>query len=292
MNFKELWSFFKEIFDEWTQDGVAQLAAALAYYAAFSIAPLLVIAIVIAGYIFGQEAVEGQLVSQIGGFVGESGARVIQNMIASAYKTSAGIVATGIGIATLLFASSRLFFQLKKGLNEMWGVSTYVETGIWQTIKQRFFSVLMVLGTGFLLLVSLVVSSLISAAVGYFQNLTEGFDVLWQAVNFAMGLGVTTLIFAMIYKYVPDARVAWKEVGVGALFTAVLFTIGQFLLGLYLARGTFSSTYGAAGSFLVILLWVYYSAQILLLGAEFTQVYARRYGDTIQPPGGEEEAAS
>jgi membrane protein len=284
MTYRELWSFFKEIYDEWAQDDVVQIAAALAYYAAFAIAPLLVIAIVIAGLVFGQEAVEGQLVDQLGGFVGDSSARVIQRMIASAYQTSAGIVATVIGIGTLLFASSRLFFQLKKGLNDMWGADTYIEQGIWRQIKQRFFSVVMVLGTGFLLLVSLIVSSLITAAVSYFRNLVEGLDFLWQVINFATGLSVTTLIFAMIYRYVPDVRVAWKDVITGSLFTALLFTIGQFLLGIYLARGTFSSTYGAAGSFLVILLWVYCSAQILLLGAEFTQVYARRYGSRIRPP--------
>lgn len=284
MTYRELWSFFKEIYDEWAQDDVVQIAAALAYYAAFAIAPLLVIAIVIAGLVFGQEAVEGQLVDQLGGFVGDSSARVIQRMIASAYQTSAGIVATVIGIGTLLFASSRLFFQLKKGLNDMWGADTYIEQGIWRQIKQRFFSVVMVLGTGFLLLVSLIVSSLITAAVSYFRNLVEGLDFLWQVINFATGLSVTTLIFAMIYRYVPDVRVAWKDVIIGSLFTALLFTIGQFLLGIYLARGTFSSTYGAAGSFLVILLWVYCSAQILLLGAEFTQVYARRYGSRIRPP--------
>lgn len=288
MKLKAIWSFLKEIYDEWAQDDVTQIAAALAYYAAFSIAPLLVIAIVIAGFVFGQEAVEGQLVDQLGGFVGESGARVIQKMVASAYQTSAGVVATLIGIGTLLFGSSRLFFQLKKGLNDMWGADTYLESGVWRVIKQRFFSVVMVLGTGFLLLVSLVISSLITVAVSYFKNFLEGFDLLWQAVNFSTGLVVTTLIFAMIYRYVPDIRVAWRDVIIGSVFTALLFTIGQFLLGIYLARGTFSSTYGAAGSFLVILLWVYYSAQILLLGAEFTQVYARRYGSHLHPP--EEEA--
>jgi membrane protein len=289
MNYRELWSFLKEIYEEWAQDDVVQIAAALAYYAAFSIAPLLVIAIVIAGLVFGQEAVEGQLVDQLGGFVGESSAKVIQKMVASAYRTSAGIVATIVGIGTLLFGSSRLFFQLKKGLNDMWGADTYLESGIWQLIKQRFFSIVMVLGTGFLLLVSLIISSMITIAVSYFRNLLEGLDFLWQLINFSTGLLVTTLIFAMIYRYVPDVRVSWKDVIIGSVFTALLFTIGQFLLGLYLARGTFSSTYGAAGSFLVILLWVYYSAQILLLGAEFTQVYARRYGSHIRPP---EEAES
>ncbi len=289
MNYRELWSFLKEIYEEWAQDDVVQIAAALAYYAAFSIAPLLVIAIVIAGLVFGQEAVEGQLVDQLGGFVGESSAKVIQKMVASAYRTSAGIVATIVGIGTLLFGSSRLFFQLKKGLNDMWGADTYLESGIWQLIKQRFFSIVMVLGTGFLLLVSLIISSMITIAVSYFRNLLEGLDFLWQLINFSTGLLVTTLIFAMIYRYVPDVRVSWKDVIIGSAFTALLFTIGQFLLGLYLARGTFSSTYGAAGSFLVILLWVYYSAQILLLGAEFTQVYARRYGSHIRPP---EEAES
>jgi membrane protein len=289
MNYRELWSFLKEIYEEWAQDDVVQIAAALAYYAAFSIAPLLVIAIVIAGLVFGQEAVEGQLVDQLGGFVGESSAKVIQKMVASAYRTSAGIVATIVGIGTLLFGSSRLFFQLKKGLNDMWGADTYLESGIWQLIKQRFFSIVMVLGTGFLLLVSLIISSMITVAVSYFRNLLEGLDFLWQLINFSTGLLVTTLIFAMIYRYVPDVRVSWKDVIIGSVFTALLFTIGQFLLGLYLARGTFSSTYGAAGSFLVILLWVYYSAQILLLGAEFTQVYARRYGSHIRPP---EEAES
>ena len=215
--------------------------------------------------------------------MGPDGAEAIESMIAGASKPSAGIIASIIGLATLLFGAAGLFGQLKDAMNTIWEVQPKPGQGIMATVKQNFFSFTMVLGTGFLLLVSLVVSAVLSGVLGYFQDSLPGVDWLWQVVNFLIGFGITTLIFALIFKVVPDVEVDWNDVWIGAAATAALFSIGRLALGWYLGRGSFSSSYGAAASLVVVLLWVYYSAQILFLGAEFTQVYARRYGSRIQP---------
>jgi membrane protein len=273
----------KETFNDWNEDKAPRLAAALAYYTAFSLAPLLVIAIAIAGLIFGQEAARGQIVGQISGLVGQDGGEAIETMIAGASKPAEGILASIIGVATLLFGAIGLFGQLKDAMNTIWEVQPKPGQGFMATVKQNLFSFTMVLGTAFLLLVSLVISALLAGVTGYFGDALPGIDWLWQALNFVVGLAVTTLIFALIFKVLPDVEIAWGDVWIGAAATAALFAVGRLALGWYLGQGSFSSSYGAAASLVVVLLWVYYSAQILFLGAEFTQVYARRHGSRIAP---------
>jgi membrane protein len=284
VNVKAIWGLLKDTFDEWNEDKASRLAAALAYYTVFSLAPLLIIAITIASLIFDQAAAEGQIVQQIQGLVGKDGAQAIQEMIRNASKpSSGGTIATIIGVATLLFGASGVFGQLQDALNTIWEVAPKPGRGVVGFIRDRFLSFSMVLGTGFLLLVSLVLSTGLAALSSYFGNLLPGFDALWQIVNFVISFGVVTVLFALIYKVLPDAKITWGDVWIGAAITALLFTIGKFLLGVYLGNGAFGSTYGAAGSFVVILAWVYYSAQILFFGAEFTQVYAGKYGSNIKP---------
>ncbi len=282
MNTTAIWDILKETFSDWSEDRAPRLAAALAYYTVFALAPLLIIAIAIAGLVLGNEqSVRESLLAQIGGMVGQNGAQAISTMIEGARKPAAGIIATVIGIVTLLFAASGLFGQLQDALNTIWEVQPKPGRGIWATIKDRFFSFTMVLGVGFLLLVSLVISTMLAAVVKYVSGGAEA--VVWSVVNFVLSFGITTLLFALIFKIIPDVEIAWSDVWIGALVTAVLFTIGRTLISLYLGRAAPESTYGAAGSFVAILLWVYYSAQILFLGAEFTQVYAKRYGSQIKP---------
>jgi len=283
MNAQSIWGLLKDTYDEWNEDKAPRLAAALSYYTLFSLAPLLVIAIAVAGLVFGQEAVQGELFGQIRGFVGDIGAAAIEDMIKGASNQSTGILATVLGFGTLLLGAAGLFGQLQDALNTIWEVQPKPGLGIVETLKQRFFSFTMVLGTGFLLLVSLVISTALAAIFGYFQNLVPGIEFLWQIVTFLISFAITAGLFALMFKVIPDVDVAWRDVLLGAVVTALLFSIGRFALALYLGRGSFSSTYGAAGSLVVILLWVYYSAQILFFGAEFTQVYARKRGAQIKP---------
>src|SRR5437868_557136 len=283
MNAKEIWELLKETFSDWNEDKAPRLAAALAYYTLFSIAPLLFIVIAIAGLVFGREAVQGQIQTQIQGLVGEQAATTIQSMVQGANKPSSSIIATVIGIVTLVFGAAGLFGQLQDALNTIWEVQPKPGRSFLDTLKERFLPFTMILGVGFLLLVSLVVSAGLSALGAFFSGLLPGLEFVWQIVNFVVSFGVITLLFAMIYKVLPDAKIAWNDVWIGAAATALLFTIGKVLIGLYLGRSAVGSTYGAAGSLIVVLIWVYYSTQLLFLGAEFTQVYARKYGSRIQP---------
>lgn len=272
----------KETFADWSEDNATRLAAALAYYTAFAIAPLLVIAIAVAGFFFGEEAARNQVGQQVSGLLGESTGTAINEMVERAgNQEGAGIVATIIGIATLLFGASGVFGELQNALNTIWEVAPKPNQGFMATIKQRFFSFAMVLGVGFLLLVSLMISAALGA-VGQFFGGSEP-TLIWKVINFTISFAVTTGLFALMFKYLPDAKVQWGDVWIGAAATALLFTIGKAALGWYLGRSSTTSTYGAAGSFVALLLWVYYSAQILFLGAEFTQVYAKAYGSKIEP---------
>jgi membrane protein len=283
MFLKEAWAVLKQTGQEWVEDNAARLGAALAFYSVLSLAPLLVIVIAIAAAVFGEEAARGEVVAQIEGMVGREGAQAIQDMIAHAQKPAAGTVATVLGVAVLLFGASGVFGQLQDALNTIWEVRPKSGRGVWGVVKDRFFSFAMVLGTGFLLLVSLTVSAVLHALGEYLAGLMPGLESVWLVVNFLISFGVITLLFALIFKLVPDVKIAWKDVWVGAVLTALLFTAGKFLLGLYLGRGSVSSAYGAAGSLVVLVVWIYYSAQILFFGAEFTQVYAKRYGSQITP---------
>ncbi len=281
MNLPKIWSLLKATYQEWSEDNASRLAAALSYYTAVSIAPLLIIIIAIVGFFYGEQAARGELVAQIQGLVGVEGAKFIQDVIANANKPAAGTIAGLLSIATLLWGSTNVFEQLHSSLNQIWDVEVKKTGGILATLKERFLSFTLVLGVGFLLMVSLVLSAVLTGLSHWFGQLVPGAEWLWQIVNFVISFGVITLLFGLIYKVLPDAKIAWRDVWLGAAVTALLFTIGKFLLGLYL--GNTSSAYGVAGSLVVFLLWVYYSAQILFLGAEFTQVYANQYGKGIHP---------
>lgn len=281
MDPKVIIELLKQTFKEWQEDKASRLAAALAYYTAFSIAPLLVIVIAIAAFFLGEQAAQGQIVGKIQGLVGNNAAEAIQSMIQNSQKPTTGIVATLISVGVLLFGATNVFAQLQDALNTIWEVTP--KPGVKGLVKARFISFAMILGVGFLLLVSLVLSTFLSVVGSYLGGLFPDLQFIWSILNFIISFAVITLLFAMIYKFLPDVKITWSDVGIGAAITALLFTIGKSLLGLYLANSSIASTYGAAGSFVVLLLWVNYSAQILLFGAEFTQVYANKYGSKIVP---------
>ncbi|MBZ8180538.1 YihY/virulence factor BrkB family protein [Oscillatoria salina] len=283
MSPKNIFGLLKEAFSEWQKDKASRLAAALAYYTVFSLAPVVIIAVAIAGSIFGAEAARGEIVGQIQGLVGEAGAEVIETAIENANQPDLKNVASFFSIILLLFGASGVFAELQDSLNTVWNVKAKPGRGITNFVRKRILSFAMVLGIGFLLLVSLVISAAISALSNYPQSLLTGFEFMGQFINIIVSFGVITLLFALIYKYLPDVKIKWSDVRIGAIITALLFTLGKYIIGLYLGRGSFASTYGAAGSVIIILAWVYYSAQILFFGAEFTQVYARKYGSQIMP---------
>lgn len=279
---------FKEAASDWVEDKATQQGAALAFYSVLSIAPLLIISLSVAAMVFDEQAARGQLVSEMGGLVGSEGAEAAETMLDSADQPEQGTFAAVVGIVMLLFGASGVFGQLQDSLNTIWEVRPKPGGGMWQLIRSRFLSMGMVLGTGFLLLVSLVLSSAISGLGSYLQDRWPGMETLWHVLNFAVTMAVVTLLFALIFKYLPDAQIAWSDVWVGAILTAVLFAVGKLLIGLYLGKASVGSAYGAAGSLVVLLLWIYYSSLILFFGAELTQVYARRFGSRIVPKEGAE----
>ncbi len=283
MSARFFFKLIKEAFQEYQADKVSTLAASLAYYTVFSLAPLLIIAIAIAGAIFGEEAARGEIVGQIQGLVGNEGAKIIETAIENANRPDVSSVASIFSIIVLLFGASGVFAQLQEALNSVWEVTAKPKQGIMGFVRKRILSFSAVLGIGFLLLVSLIVSAGLSALNHYVSGLIPGLDIFWQLLNFIISFGIVTLLFALIYKFLPDVKIQWKDVWTGAIITSLLFGIGKFILGVYLGRGTFGSTYGAAGSLVILLAWVYYSAQILLFGAELTEVYSRRLGSQIVP---------
>ncbi|OUL35170.1 YihY/virulence factor BrkB family protein [Nostoc sp. 106C] len=283
MSWQAIWKLFQETFKEWSEDKASRLAAALAYYTIFSIAPLLIIVIAIVGAVFGEEAARGEIVRQIQGLVGRPGAEFIETAIQNANQPQTGTIASIISILVLLLGATGLFNELQDALNTIWEVKPKPGAGVNNMVRQRVLSFAMVLGIGFLLLVSLVVSAGLTALVTFFSNLVPGVDFIWQIVNFILSFAITTILFGLIFKVLPDVKITWGDVIIGASITSILFSIGRFLLGQYLGNGGFGSAYGAAGSLVVILAWIYYAAQILFFGAEFTQVYARRYGSGIRP---------
>ena len=285
MRAKQIWRLLKDTYQEWNEDKASRLAAALAYYTIFSVAPLLIIVIAIAGAVFGEEAVRGEIVHQIQSLVGKDGAEFIQTAIRNTNRQGAGtnIIASLIGIGVLIFGASGVFAQLQDALNTIWEVAPKPNAGLKGMVRTRFLSFAMILVIAFLLLVSLVVSAGLAGMSNFASQLLPGADALWQLLNFAVSFGVVTLLFALIFRVLPDAQIAWGDVWIGAIITALLFNIGKFFLGLYLGNSSFGSTYGAAGSLVIIVAWIYYAAQILFFGAEFTQVYARKYGSRIVP---------
>ena len=283
MDLKTFFSLLKETGKEWSDDKASRLAAALAYYTIFSMAPLLIIIIGVAGFFLEQQAVQSQIVGEIQNVVGESGAELVSGMLENGFSQGSSILATIIGVVTLLLGATGLFGQLQEALNTIWDIPPRPNGGIMLMLKQRFISFTMVLGIGFLLLVSMVLSAGLTAFGDYLSQMLPQSAPMLPTLNFVLSFAIITVLFAMIYRILPDVDIDWSDVWVGAAVTALLFTIGKTLLGLYLGRASVTSAYGAAGSLVVILLWIYYSAQILFFGAEFTQVYARHYGSKIVP---------
>ena len=283
MKVREYPSLFKAAAKEWSEDKASRHAAALSYYTIFSLAPLLIVAIAVAGAVFGEEAARGRIVEQIGGLIGRDGASAIETMIENANKPKEGLIAGMLGVAALLFGASGVFGQLQSSLNAIWEVEPKPGKGVWGFLRSRFLSLSMVLVIAFLLLVSLVLSAALSAFGGWLGAMIPGQEVLLRAGDLVISAGMATVLFAALFKYLPDAEIRWKDVWTGAFATAVLFTLGRYLIGLYLGRSAVGSAYGAAGSLVIVLLWIYYSTQILFFGAEFTQVHASRAGSRVRP---------
>jgi len=266
---------FREAFKAFLRDEALTRAAALAYYTILSLAPLLIIVIAVAGIAFGQENVRNQILGQIGQLVGQDAAKTIATMMQKASKPSKSIPAAAIGVATLLFGAGGVFGYLHDMMNKIWAVPEKKGGGIWKAIQSRFLSFAMVLGTGFLLLVSLVVSAGLSAVAKQFG---DEMGLVFNAVHQVVSWAVIGLLFALIFRYLPDTRIAWRDVWIGAGITSLFFVVGQFLIGLYLGGSSVSSVYGGAGSLLIVLLWTYYSGLILFFGAEVTQTFANQWG--------------
>ena len=277
-------SLFKQTASEWMEDDAPSLGAALAYYTVFSLAPLMTIAIAIAGFFLGAEAAQGQIFDELRGLLGADRGKAVEEMVQSANaQPTAGVVATIISVIMLLFGASGVFGQLQASLNAIWGVKAKPGRGVLGLIKDRLLSFGFTLVVGFLLLVSLLLTAGMALMADWIGGLMPGSEALAYILNIVLSLSMITLLFATIFKFLPDAKIAWHDVWIGAFLTALLFTIGKFALGIYLGKSGVASSYGAAGSLIVLLLWVYYSSQILFFGAEFTQVYANRFGSRVAP---------
>lgn len=271
---------------EWMAQDVPRLGASLAFYTIFAIAPLFVIVLAIAGLWFGEEAARRELFNEVSGLVGSEGREAIEALVSAANQPKAGAWATVAALATLFIGVTGVFVELQDALNTVWGVRRLPGRGFHRFVKDRLLSFALVVGMGFLLLVSLVLSAGLSAFGKFLDGLLPAQEVIWQGVNFTVSFGVITVLFALVFKVLPDVKIAWRDVWIGAVITALLFNLGKLLIGLYLGRSGITSAYGAAGSLVVILMWVYYSSQILFFGAKFTQVYANEYGARLEPTSG------
>jgi membrane protein len=276
-----LWALVRDSAYAWSDDRASRKGAALAYYMAFSMAPILIVAIAIAGLVFGSAAAKGQIFSEMQRVLGPTGARVVQAMVMSAGRPGRGTLPAVLGVLTSIIGSTSALAELKDGLDQIWNTPAARSAGFWRYLwdfaRTRLLSILIILGLGFLLLVSLLISALLTG-LAHELGVSDVADALLQILNFLLSLGLVTVLFATIYKVLPAVQLAWRDVIIGAAVTAVLFTVGKHLIGVYLGHSAVTSTYGAAGSLLVVLIWVYYSAQIFLYGAEFTKVYATRFG--------------
>jgi membrane protein len=269
-----VWSLLKDTAAHWSKHKAAQLGAALAYYSIFSLGPLLVIAVAVAGLTFQQEAVRGEVSAELRAVLGDTGAQAVNAMLLGASQPREGILATLLGVGTLMLAALGLVVQLKDALNTVWEVEPPRRSGIWDFVRTYIVSLAAVLLLGFLLLVSLLLTAALAAGGRYFAPYVP--EVAMHALGSAVSFGMVTLLFAMMFKWLPDTYVAWRDVWPGAAVTAALFEIGKVLIGLYIGKQALESTYGAAASLVVLLIWVYYSSQLVLMGAEFTRAYARR----------------
>ena len=278
-----IWELCKETFSEWYRDNVPRLAAVLSFYTIFSMAPTLIIVLALAASVVGESTARAEVMARIRYFIGPEAARAILAASEKARTEFSGLGATVISLTTLLFGATAVFAELQNALNTVWNVKLKPGLGWNAVIRTRLLSFAMVLGIGFLLLLSVIASATLSALSSFFRESLAVPPIVLQTVNFAVSFGLITVLFAMTYKVLPDAQIQWGDVGVGAAMTSLLFTTGKSLIGAYVGRSSLGSVYGAAGTFVIILLWVYYSAQVFLLGAEFTQVYARKYGSRIEP---------
>jgi membrane protein len=279
---RRIWEMIKLTLEEWSEDKVPRLGAALSFFAVFAIAPLLVLAIAVAGFVYGDDAVSGKLFGAIKDFVGENAASAIQSLLAGARVSGSGVAATLISVITLFIAASGLFAELQDSLDTIWEVAPRPDRGWRDTLRERSFAFLMVIGAGVLLLAFMLANAVLPHVADILGELPGG-NWMWAGINFVLPIVFLSITFAIIFKYLPDVQISWRDVWVGAIFTAVLITLGKYLIGLYLGRSSVTNAYGAAGSLAVLLLWIYYSSQIFFLGAEFTQVYARRFGHGVRP---------
>jgi membrane protein len=277
----------------WIDDYAPSMGAALAYYTLFSLAPLLLLVIAVAGLAFGTDAARGQVVAQLGGLVGEEGSVAIEGLLKSASHPGQSLIASAISIVTLAVGATSIFAELQSDLDRIWRVPPAAKpSGIWGLLRTRLLSFGLIVSIGFLLLVSLVVSAGLTAFGKWYGALFPTWVITMQILNQVVSLAFVTVLFAMMYRILPSTRVAWRDVWQGSLVTAVLFTIGKFLIGLYLGKAGVAAGFGAAGSIVVLLVWVFYSAQIFLLGAEFTWVYAHREGSRAADPAAQGDAVS
>ncbi|OWT69043.1 MULTISPECIES: YihY/virulence factor BrkB family protein [unclassified Achromobacter] len=279
MHIGRFYDLAKKAVNAWLDDYAPSMGAAIAFYTVFSMAPLVIIVIAVASFFWSRDAVQGQLFQQVSALVGADGAKAVESVVQGAQAPTQGIIATVVSIVVLLVGSTTVFAELQSALDRIWEVpAAEKKSGIWNTVRARLLSFGLVLALAFLLIVSLLISAMLSAMGSWASNLLPAWEFLLQAVNIVIALGFTTILFAMIYRFMPRASVAWRDVWTGALVTAVLFEIGKFLIGLYVGKASVASSYAAAGSLVVVLIWVYYAAQVFLLGAEFTWVYANEHG--------------
>ena len=274
---REIWALIKDAANGWSEHHASRIGAALAFYTVFSLGPILLLAVAVAGFFFGQGAARGEIHQQMTNLIGSQAAAEVQMVLARAHRPTAGVVATAISVVTLLLSADTALVELKSGLDEIWSVPSASRQWYWAYLRTRVVSVSLILALGVLLLASL----LFSAALGALEDLSRGMivvDAILRWTNSLISFGLAALLFATVYKVLPSVRLAWKDVAMGALITAALFIVGKYAIGVYLGSSTVASTYGAAGSVIVVLLWVYYSAQVFLLGAELTRGYACRFG--------------
>jgi membrane protein len=279
MYLRRLGTVLRKAANAWIDDHAQSMGAALSYYTVFSIAPLLLIAISVAGLVFGREAAQGAVVDQLQGLIGQNGAQAIQDLLKNVSRPSEGILATITGVVVLVIGATSVFGELQDDLDRIWQVPTRQKVaGWWAFLHARLLSIGMILAIGFLLLVSLAASAAFDAFASWSTSALAGWEGLARVVNFVLSFVLTTALFAMIYRFMPQATIEWRDVGIGALVTAFLFSVGKYLIGLYIGKSALASGFGAAGSLAVLLAWVYYSAQIFLFGAEFTWAYAHAFG--------------
>ena len=283
LDLKGALSLFPQAFTQWSDHNASRLAASLCCYTIMSSAPLVVLSVAVAGWAFGERAARGEIANQIGSVVGGDAAQAVQAIVLNAKEPASGFLTTIVGLAVLVFGASGVFAELQSALNTIWGVAPKPGRGILGLVRDRVFSFGMVMAVAFLLLASLIVSAGLAAAGKFFASYVPGGVVLAQLTNFGVSLAIVAVLFALVFKVVPEAEIEWKDVWLGALLTAIFFDVGKLVLGIYIGRSSVTSAYGAAGSLVALVLWIFYTSQIVFFGAEFTRVHARQAGRAVRP---------